>query len=181
MLMVKVENGGVVKYPYTISDLRSDFPQTSFPSNLLAADLSVFNVFVVSETQKPEVGYTQIVEEVEPVEINGSWIQVWNVRPATQQEQDAAMAEIIQEFIDAIQRHLDSEARTKGYDNILSACSYAAGNHPKYSVEGQACLAWREAVWDKGFEILNEVQSGARPIPTIEQVLSELPPMVWPV
>lgn len=179
-MLVKLLNGAIEKYPYSYSDLRADFPQTSFPSDLSVADLSDFGVFPVTEVTAPVVDYTQVVEEGTPVEVNGVWTQVWNVRPATPAEQNSAMLAITREFTDAIQRHLDTEARTRGYDNILSACSYAAGNHPKYSAEGQACLDWREAVWDKGYEILADVQAGNRPMPTEQQVLAELPVMVWP-
>lgn len=179
-MFIKIDNGQVNKYPYSENDLRADNPQTSFPSDLSAADLSDFGVFKVDPVAKPTADYTQVVEEATPVEVNGVWTQVWNVRPATPAEQNSAMLAITREFTDAIQLHLDTEAQTRGYDGILSACSYAAGNHPKYSAEGQACLEWREAVWDKGYEIMADVQAGTRPLPTEQEVLAELPVMVWP-
>ena len=38
----------------------------------------------------------------------------------------------------------------------------------------------RDATWAKGYEILDDVLSGKRPMPTIEEVLAELPPLEWP-
>lgn len=179
-MFVKINNNQVIKYPYSANDLYAEYPNTSFPLSLDTADLSDFGVYKVTPTQKPNVDYTQVVEEQSPELIDGVWTQVWFVRSATAEEQTAAMAVITRQYTDAIQEYLDVTAQTRNYATILSACSYAAGNHPKYSAEGQACLEWREAVWDKCYEILNDVQTGVRPPPTLQQVIAELPPMVWP-
>lgn len=180
MIFVKIKDNVVNKYPYTSADLFAEFPNTSFPSDLELADLSSFGVFKVIKVDKPVVNYTDVVEEGIPVFDDGNWIQVWNTRLATPAEQSAAMTKIVKEFTDAVQLYLDSVAQTRNYSNIISACSYAAGTHPKYSAEGKACLKWRENVWDACYQILNDVQTGNRPMPTIEQVISELPVITWP-
>ncbi|MES1979719.1 MAG: hypothetical protein V4451_16895 [Pseudomonadota bacterium] len=76
----------------------------------------------------------------------------------------------------AIQDTLDQAARDKGYDNILSACSYAAlpAGAP-FQAEGAAFLVWRSAVWTKAYAVLADVQGGKRPMPTLEQALAEMP------
>lgn len=178
-MFIKISNNQIEKYPYTAADLYQDFPNTSFPGNLENTDLSNFGVFRIASVPKPSAEWTKIVEELSPENIDGIWTQKWIVRDATEQELVQITQNIVAEYTRAIQQYLDITARTRNYENILSACSYAAGNHPKYSVEGQDCLNWREAVWDKGYEILNDVQAGIRPLPTIEQVIAELPPMVW--
>ena len=38
--------------------------------------------------------------------------------------------------------------------------------------------AWRSAVWAKGYEILDAVKSGARSIPSKDELLAELPDLV---
>ena len=78
------------------------------------------------------------------------------------------------ELTDAIQRHLDLTARTHGYDNIVSACSYAGAPNP-YQAEGAAFIVWRGAVWQRGFELYGEVMAGARPIPTEPELIALLP------
>lgn len=80
----------------------------------------------------------------------------------------------------AVQGYLDETAQAKGYDGILSACTYATSTHPKFSAEGQACVEWRDAVWSKCYELLVEVESGERGIPTVEELKVELPVIVWP-
>lgn len=179
MLMLKVASGAVEKYPYTAADLRADYPQTSFPADLSAADLSDFGVFAVTERAAPASDYTKVVTEGEPAVVGGAWTQVWVVRNATAAEQSAALDKIQAEYEAEVQSHLDATAQTRGYDSMLSACSYASGTHPRFSVEGRDCLAWRSSVWEAAYQIMTDVRLGARPLPTVQQVIAELPPMVW--
>lgn len=86
----------------------------------------------------------------------------------------------LQMRIDAVQRHLDETARTRGYDGILSLASYAASTHPPFAAEGRAGADWRDSVWGYCYQVLADVQAGTRPIPTAEQLIGELPAMVWP-
>lgn len=88
--------------------------------------------------------------------------------------------QIIAALTNAVQRHLDSTARTRNYDGILSLCSYAASANPKFGPEGLAGVAWRDAVWAACYAILADVQGGQRAVPTADELLAELPAMVWP-
>ncbi|MDR2489019.1 MAG: hypothetical protein LBD42_05975 [Desulfovibrio sp.] len=83
-------------------------------------------------------------------------------------------------FTAAIQSRLDAFAQTRGYDGILSAATYATSTVPKFAAEGQYAVEARDATWAKGYEILDAVLSGQRPMPTIEEVMEELPPLAWP-
>ena len=83
------------------------------------------------------------------------------------------------QYTSAAQSYLDGFARTKTYDGILSACTYATSTNSRLLGEGQRCVELRDAVWETAFTILNDVQSGKRPIPTIEQFIAELPKLTW--
>ena len=88
--------------------------------------------------------------------------------------------QIIAEFTAAIQQRLDDFARTRNYDNILSACTYATSTVPKFAAEGQYCVDARDATWATCYAILDDVQSEVRIMPTMEQVMTELPVLEWP-
>ncbi len=77
----------------------------------------------------------------------------------------------------AIQALLDSEAKAKGYESILSACSYAGGANP-FQAEGQAFVTWRGDVWAYCYQVLADVQAGTRAEPTLDELLLELPALV---
>lgn len=85
-----------------------------------------------------------------------------------------------QAYADAVQRHMDATVRVRNYDGILSACTYATSTVPQYAAEGQACVAWRDAVWVAAYAVLAEVESGTRPAPSVEALIAELPTLVWP-
>ena len=89
--------------------------------------------------------------------------------------------QIIKAFTDAIQARLDSFARTRNYDGILSACTYATSTVPKFAAEGQYAVQARDTTWAAAYQILAEVQSGTRPMPAApEDIFNELPQLVWP-
>ena len=83
-------------------------------------------------------------------------------------------------FATAVQSHLDAEARAHTYDGILSLCTYASSPSVKFSGEGQAGVTWRDACWSHTYTALAEVKAGARTEPTVEELIAELPAMVWP-
>jgi polysaccharide pyruvyl transferase WcaK-like protein len=76
-----------------------------------------------------------------------------------------------------VQSHLDAAAIASGYDNIVSACSYAGAANP-FQAEGAAFVAWRGAVWGSCYAIMADVVAGNRPVPTASELLAELPALV---
>lgn len=85
------------------------------------------------------------------------------------------MATIQQELIDAVQAHMDAAARELGYDSVFTAATYATSDHPRFGTEGRAFVVWRDAVWQKCYELLGEVQSGKRAIPSAVELITLLP------
>lgn len=74
----------------------------------------------------------------------------------------------------AVDSHIDAGARAAGYDNIANACGYAAAPNP-FQAESQSFVTWRGNVWGKCFEVMAEVQAGARAIPTEAELIALLP------
>lgn len=71
-----------------------------------------------------------------------------------------------------ITRWLDSVVQAKGYDNIVSCASYAASSDDVFRAEAHAAIAWRDAVYRRGYEILADIPDG---VTTPEQVMALLP------
>lgn len=110
----------------------------------------------------------------------------WVVTDFTPEEinaiQEGEKKLLISNIINEVQERLDNFARTRQYDGVLSACTYATSPTPKFAAEGQYCVVQRDATWAKLYEILAEVESGIRPPPTSYQdIESELPVLEWPV
>ena len=94
---------------------------------------------------------------------------------------DAPSAEeMIASVQQAVQERLDAFARTRAYDGILSAATYATSAVPKFAAEGQYAVQARDASWAACYQIMADVQAGLRAMPSVEQVLSELPTLEWP-
>lgn len=115
--------------------------------------------------------------------------QIGNVRVLMTPEEIAAIqptleqqAAILKEQITIeTQNRLDAFARTRGYDGILSACTYATDTQPKFASEGQYCVQIRGATWAKLYEIMAEVETGTRAMPSgYLDIESELPLLEWP-
>ena len=87
--------------------------------------------------------------------------------------------EIKQMFTDTIQKYLDTTAQERRYDNIFTAISYVNSTDETFAREAQACLVWRDKVWRKCYDILDAVEAGEREIPTVEELIFELPTIEW--
>ena len=98
--------------------------------------------------------------------------QIVAVPEPTLEEQAAALQK---HYTVLIQRLLDTEAQKLGYDDCKSVCTYVDTGVAKFDCEGVAFRKWRSAVWDKGYELLAEVQAGTRPVPTEEELGKLLP------
>lgn len=79
-----------------------------------------------------------------------------------------------QDIIQAIQSALDSEAKARGYDNIISACSYA-GYENAFQAEAVQLGKWRSAVWAAAYAYLAEVKAGTKEMPGADEVISIMP------
>jgi hypothetical protein len=115
------------------------------------------------------------------VQIGATWDGITFTNPPPFASQPKTPEEIIAEFAAKIQARLDAFARTRNYDGILSACTYVTSTNPKFAAEGQYCVQVRDATWAKCYEVLNEVQSGQRPMPSWKELEAELPALEWPV
>lgn len=101
-------------------------------------------------------------------------------RPILQDPPPPTAEQTIEQYMAAVQEHLDTFARTRNYDSILSAATYATSTVPKFAAEGQYAVEARDATWAKCYEVLAAVEAGSRPMQTLDELLAELPVLTWP-
>ena len=121
----------------------------------------------------------KILIKPEPVLLNDVWTLTWLVVDKTGEEISAHSKVLQNTYIKAVQSMLDAKAKEKGYDNIVSACSYAGYDNP-FRAEGESYGVWRANCWQVGYRILAEAAAETRPMPTVEEVLAEMPELVLP-
>ena len=103
-----------------------------------------------------------------------------NGKPILKDPPPPTTEQIIAQYTAGVQNHLDDFAKTRNYDGILSASTYATSVVPKFKAEGQYAVEARDATWAKCYEILAAVEGGTRPMPTMEELIAELPVLTWP-
>ena len=96
-MFVKVKNGAVEKYPYTVGDLRRDNPNTSFPRTIPEATMARYDMYPV--VQEPSPSFDPLTQKVRvgslPVLQAGVWIMTKSVVAFTSEQiavNDAAKA-----------------------------------------------------------------------------------------
>lgn len=86
-MYVKTENNEVTKYPYSLSDLHADHPDTSFPDVIPAETLASYGVYAVVDTAAPAHDPSaQVAEQIGCVQNGEVWETAWVVRSKTADE-----------------------------------------------------------------------------------------------
>ena len=90
--------------------------------------------------------------------------------------------EIQKMLTDGVQNWMDAKVQERNYDSVHTCVgTYLYSPIEKFRLEAEAVRDWVSYVWAKCYAILAEVESGIRSIPTLEEVIAELPQLEWPV
>jgi putative heme degradation protein len=76
-MFVKISGDQIVKYPYTMTDLRRENPQTSFSAVVPNEILVGYEVYPVSTVAAPSIDIKTHRLESRAENIDGAWTQVW--------------------------------------------------------------------------------------------------------
>lgn len=159
-------------------------PAVSFPArdwtdeDLIESGFAVLN----DPLQVPVCGQQEKTVEGDPVNVDGKWYVHLDVVPMTETEVIESDALIIAGIYDQVKIRLDDFAATRGYDSILSLCTYAASPNPVFQAEGIYGVTARDSTWEKLYEIMAEVETGTRPLPaSYDDIAAEMPVLEWPV
>lgn len=189
-IFIRVVDGRPTAWPLTADAVRYLSPsETSFPGSTAAyeqADLCEFGFETFAEADKPAFDpLAEKITETTPVKVGGVWARQWRVVALTSAEAQAATQAAQASLIDAVsvatQARLDAFARTRNYDGILSACTYASSTNAKFAAEGAYCMKARDDTWATLYAVLAQVQAGTRPMPSgYADIEPELPALTWP-
>jgi uncharacterized protein YjcR len=93
---------------------------------------------------------------------------------------DLPMVDFKAQVVAKVQERLDNFAKTKNYDSILSATTYATSKIERFAKEGQRAVDLRDETWAQLYTIMEEAESGKRPTPTnFKEIEKELPALTW--
>jgi hypothetical protein len=177
-------NTQTTQYPMSERDIKALYPNTSFSEPFQAPEPFAW---VFPAPQPTFSAVTHSTREAAPVLTNkGTWEQTWELVDLDEEtvavNQARELERVQTEVITNTQKRLDDFARTKNYDGILSAATYATDPDPKFAAEGQRAVELRSATWSALYAILAEVQAGTRPVPTgYADIEPDLPALSWTV
>lgn len=117
---------------------------------------------------------------------------VWNDGASVWQEYVVTVnpQELIKQYEDAIQQHIDDVAKARGYDNGYTCASYFEDKNARYASDAQRFKDWRSDVWVAVNQLLNEYASqiggmetvspsDLQSFPSIENIIAGLPVIEW--
>lgn len=109
------------------------------------------------------------------------WVLLKGRSPADPAKASPAREQIEAQIVADTQRHLDDFARSRGYDGMLSLCTYATSTVAQFRLEGQYGVEARDATWAKLHEIFEAAANGRRAaLNSFSDVVDDLPALVWP-
>lgn len=133
-MLVKITNNAVDQYPYTVGNLRSDNPNTSFPKKVPTTTLEAWGVYNVTVADDPSYDALthKIVSADTPSLVGGSWTITKTAVALTAEE---------------IQANSDAEAQVVRIkrDDLLAATDFYALSDVTMSAE---MATYRQALRD---------------------------------
>lgn len=138
--------------------------------------LEVIGKGIVDLTKRTLIDITQIPW----VELGYNYDGVNFNAPIIPEPAPMTTEELVEYYESIVENHLDEVAKQRGYKDIVSLCSYKGSTDPIFNKEGTAGVAWRDQVWRKCYSIRDEFMNGIRTIiPTVEELIAELPVFTW--
>ena len=88
-------------------------------------------------------------------------------------------AEIMASYEAAIDARLDQFAQLRGYRDGDRLASYKGSSNATWAGEADRFIELRDQTWTKFISISADVTAGKRPMPTLDDLLLELPVLTW--
>lgn len=114
-----------------------------------------------------------------PAECEAGWIlnngqlEAPVIPPKTQEE-------ILEEYKDRMQSHVDLKAQEKNYKNGFTCATYTNSTNAQWKAEADAFIAWRDDVWEYAIGVQTQVEAEEIEPPTLEDFINNAPSLIWP-
>jgi hypothetical protein len=98
----------------------------------------------------------------------------------TKKSNEAIAQIMLGKFTTAMEAHYDAVAQVKHYDTRYT-CTLRAGYASAFQAEGVSFATWMDECNVYGYTEMEKVQQGVRPMPTVAELIAELPEPPWPL
>lgn len=173
-------------YPYTEQTIKKLYPNISFGTPFEAPDEFAKVVEVTSPITADPL---KMVIEKQPTLSNGIYSQSYEIVDRFVATEDKTKAELEAEYMakktqelakameNAIENHINTTVKARGYNSQDSIAKYLVSGNPFYA-ECTAISLWIGSVWVYSHQVQADVLAGTRTMPTIEELIAELPELV---
>lgn len=104
----------------------------------------------------------------------------WSAQNQTLSALPKSPKQLREEIVQKTQARLDEFAKTRGYDGILSACSYDPSTDALFRQDAERAVHLRDLTWRTLYAHLDKINKGEAPIPTsFSDVEPLLPELTW--
>lgn len=146
MFYVKTDGqDSAVVYPYTLTDLRRDNPQTSFPDTITDEMAAAFDCYPVTPSEPPPYDHTKNVERT-AVKTAFSWEEVWSETDATADEIAQRTTQKAQSIVEQRDQELSNSDWTQLLDSPVDQPAWAVYRTELRAIEQQSGYPW-EVTW----------------------------------
>ena len=91
----------------------------------------------------------------------------------------------IQQLKTTVDLYIDQVASDKGYGRVgvspSAACIGYASYTNAYQAEAIVYSEWVASIWPVSYQIISDINANLRTIPTEQELIIELPVMIWPI
>ena len=167
----KVINNEIVEYNRT---LPFSTETTSFGVGTDAETLKSYGYLPIVGSEPEYDRLTHRIGNVSYVVNTDEVVKTYEVVAIPQEEIIATTVKAMEE---AIETHINTTVKAKGYNSQDSIAKYLVSGNPFYA-ECTLISLWIGSVWVYSHQVQADVMAGTRVMPTIEELIAELPELV---
>ena len=159
-----VVNGNIEKYNLTRNSFGVGINSSESACVTLGYYLVIDNAPVIDTSIQRISGSSYVIDEV-----TKTVTKAYTVIDISLQELTDAKNKLVET---TVQTMLDTAAKAKGYDSIISACSYTGSVN--FGTDALSFLTWRDSVWAYVFKVQADILAGTRTEPILDALMLEL-------